>query len=195
MEYVKTRPAHAILIVLLLPIVLAGCRPGTPERAYKRFAKAVQKKDGVALFEAADQGTRWSWMSIHKYHREAYDIILSNYPADSEHRQRDLRRFEAGALASSARELFAAEMAPRVLPMLSQFVVPEVPIKRTSDTTAEAVLPSNARILLKKGTDGSWGYGGLAEESREREIRAQKDLDQVRLSGADYERAAARAAK
>ena len=45
-------------------------------------------------------------MSIQKFHREAYDIVLSNYP-EGEIRERETRRFERAATAPSARELFS----------------------------------------------------------------------------------------
>jgi len=48
--------------------------------AYTRLAAAVTAGDGGALFDALDQETRWNWMSIQEFHREAYDIVLSNYP-------------------------------------------------------------------------------------------------------------------
>ena len=59
-----------------------GCRQKakTPAEAYKRLTAAVNAGDGGALFDALDQETRWNWMSIQKFHREAYDIVLSNYP-------------------------------------------------------------------------------------------------------------------
>src|SRR5689334_21113864 len=102
----------------------AGCRQKakTPLDGYKRLTAAVTANDGGALFDALDQETRWNWMSIQKFHREAYDIVLSNYP-EGEVRERETRRFERAATASSARDLFIADAAPGLLQMLKPLVL------------------------------------------------------------------------
>jgi hypothetical protein len=189
---------------LALPVVLAasfaaslsGChrRPKTPDEAYQRFSAAVTAGDGAALFEALDQQTRWAWMSIQKYHREAYDIVLSNYP-DGE-REKEAKRFEGGATATSARELFRAQVAPAALPMLAPLVAADAKVETAPDgASAAAVLASGARVPLAHGDDGSWGFAGLAKQAEEQKVRAYHDLEVVRASAADYERAATRAAK
>ena len=47
---------------------------------------------------------------------------------------------------------------------------------------------------LRRGQNGGWGYGGLYIQADELKNRAYHDLELVRASAADYERAAARAA-
>ena len=87
----------------------AACsKARTPEQAQARLCKAVAAGDPADLFEALDTQTRWDWMTVQKSHREAYDIILSNYPEGAE-RDRELRRFERGATLGSGRALFAEE--------------------------------------------------------------------------------------
>ena len=54
---------------------------------------------------------------------------------------------------------------------------------------------SGARVELARGKDGGWGFAGLAKQAEEDKNRAYHDLEVVRASAADYERAAARAAK
>src|SRR6476620_5682456 len=132
------------LAIAALCVGGAGCRPKakTPDEAYKRLSVAVNSGDGGALFDALDQETRWNWMSIQKFHREAYDIVLSNYP-EGEIRERATRRFEHAATAPSARDLFIIDAAPAMLPMLRPLVLPGAPIENgpTADTAA-AVLAS-----------------------------------------------------
>ncbi len=107
-----------IVVLLCAGLGGVGCAPKskTPDEAYARFSQAVTARDGGALYDALDQSTRWAWMTVQKWHREAYDIVISNYPQGPE-RERELRRFEKGATASSARELFKAEMATTMLPL------------------------------------------------------------------------------
>jgi hypothetical protein len=182
----------------MLLATAAGCRhkSKTPEDAYQRFAAAVTTGDGSALFEALDQETRWALMTIQKWHREAYDIVLSNYPEGPE-REREKHRFEAAATASSARELFRASTAPRLIPMLGPLVMdkPSSFERGPGDDQASAVLPNGGRLLFVRGQNGGWGFAGLGQRTQEDKNRAYHDLEVVRASAADYERAAARAAK
>jgi hypothetical protein len=50
-------------------------------------------------------------------------------------------------------------------------------------------------VPLGRGEDGGWGFAGLAKGAEDDKNRAYNDLEVVRASAADYERAAARAAK
>ena len=192
-----SRRLLGLVALAALTAATAGCRhkSKTPAEAYNRLTAAVNAGDGGALFDALDQETRWNWMSIQKFHREAYDIVLSNYP-EGEIRERETRRFEHAATASSARDLFIVDAAPRILPMLRPLVLSGAPIEpgATPDEAA-AVLASGARVELRRGKDGSWGYGGLAKRAEEDKNRAYHDLEGVRASAADFERAAARAGK
>ena len=194
----SARPRWCLgLAMAAVAVAAVGCRAKakTPDDAFKRLAAAVNSGDGGALFDALDQETRWNWMSIQKFHREAYDIVLSNYP-EGEIRERETRRFEHAATAPSARELFAMDAAPAILPMLRPLVLPGIPIE--AGPTAEeaaAVLASGARVEFHRGKNGDWGYAGLSKRAEEDKNRAWHDLEQVRASAADFERAAARAGK
>lgn len=185
------------LAMAVVALAAGGCRAKakTPAEAFKRLADAVNAGDGGRLFDALDQQTRWHWMSIQKFHREAYDIVLSNYP-EGEIRERETRRFETAATAPSARDVFIKDAAPAILPMLRPLVLPGAPIEAgpTPDEAA-AVLASGARVEFKRGRNGDWGYAGLVKRAEEDKNRAYHDLEVVRASAADFERAAARAGK
>lgn len=191
-----------LVIFFLLGVGLAasagaGChrKAKTPEEAYARFSAAVGARDGGALFDALDQKSRWAWMSVQKYHREAYDIVLSSYP-EGPLRERETHRFEPGATATSARQLFSAEAAPGLFPMLAALVAADARVE-TGPTGADAaaVLASGARVPLARGEDGSWGFAGAVKDAEAQKVRAFHDLEVVRASAADYERAATRAGK
>ena len=186
-------------VLVLATGALAGCHRvvKTPEKAYEKFSAAVTERDGGALFDALDQPTRWAWMTLQKYHRESYDIVLSNYPEGPE-RERESHRFQDGATATSAREMFKASVAPGVLPMLAPLVAADAKIEAdpaAPDSKAAAVLASGARVPFARGDDGGWGFSGLAKDAEELKTRAFHDLEVVRASAADYERAATRAGK
>jgi hypothetical protein len=195
----RRRPGSTMLGLAIAGLALSslGCRhkAKTPGEAYKRLAAAVTAGDGGALFDALDQETRWNWMSIQKFHREAYDIVLSNFP-EGEIRERETRRFERAATAPSARDLFILDAAPGLLATLRPLVAQGAPIEPgPTEDTAAAVSASGARVELRRSKNGDWGYGGLTKQAEEDKNRAYHDLEMVRASAADFERAAARAGK
>ena len=112
-------------------------------------------------------------------------------------RDRELHRFEKGATASSARELFKTEMAATVLPQLAKLVVPGKPAIEVvaPGDIAEVVLPDGGRVRFARGDNGGWGFAGFTPDAEARKNRAYHDLEQVRTNAADYERAAARGAR
>jgi hypothetical protein len=205
------------VLVLVLGMALhlgAGCRrqARSAEQALARLQNVVANRDPAALFDVLDQRSRWAWMTIQKSHREAYDIILSNYPEGPE-RERELRRFQKGAVLGSARALFADELGQGAL---AQLASPLPPVQRFETVAAapaaaapatgpdpesaeelvrEAILTDGTRLPFRRGPDGSWGYSGLARTSAERQNRALHDVELVRASAADYERAAARSGR
>jgi hypothetical protein len=183
-------------LVALGAVGASGCgKARTPEEAHGRFCRAVTGGDPAALFEALEQQSRWAWMTVQKSHREAYDIILSNYPEGPE-RDRQLRRFERGATLGSGRALFVEEVGKAALPRLGQTCAAGTRIETAADgRTAVAIGASGARAPLLLDPKGSWGFAGFAEDAEDRQKRALADVDQVRLNAADYERAATRAGK
>lgn len=181
------------LLLALALVAAMACRPTakTPEEAYRRYSLAVAGRDGGALFDALDQGTRWCWMTVQRTHREAYDILLSSFPEGPD-RTRQLRRFEAGALASHEREVFAAWFDAARFGPLAQTGGATPAFEPAGDGEVTAVVNS-VRLPFRRGPkDGGWGYAGLAAESDDAQRRAIADLEIIRRSAADWERAAAR---
>jgi len=190
------------VLVTLLAAAGAGCgrKSKSPEQAYQRLAEAVNAGDGGALYDSLHQPARWAWMTVQKWHREAYDIVLSNYPEPE--REREKRRFEPAATATSGRELFRTDAAPRALEALRPLIqstagaagAPRFEMG-ASGKEAAAVLPSGARLPFASAGRAGWGYAGLDAEAEDLKTRAYHDLEVVRANAADYERAAARSSK
>ena len=175
------RPGARLLLLAALAGTLAGsaCRRGarSEEQARARLAEAVKARDGEKLYAALDLPTRHSWMSIRRAHREAYDIILSNFPEGPE-RERQIARYEPAALSENEAALFAEQLTAA----------------RWRELDAVLTGPA-AKLELRKSDDGTWGFAGFAAESEERKRRAAADLDLIRSSAADFERAATRGGK
>ncbi len=175
----------------------AACARGgkTPEEAYRRLADAVAARDAARLFDALDLQTRWSWMTVQRAQREAYDVVLSTHPEGPD-RARLLERLEAAAHAESARDLFAAKLPENAWQDLSGRLRGSRAegIRPQGAHEAESIGPGGGRLLFRRDPRGQrgWGYAGLSDAGADLERRALADLELVRRSAADYERAATR---
>jgi len=181
--------------------VLAGlpaCNRGakSPEEAYARFAQAVKAGDGQKLYAALDTDTRWSWMGVRRAHREAYDIVLSNFPEGPEREQRT-RRFESAALSENEARLFAAELPPGRMSQLARELPAQPKFQPGPAGADEVVVPlaGGGTLAFRRGKDRRWGYAGFATDADDRKRRAWADLESIRNAAADFERAAARAGR
>jgi hypothetical protein len=102
----------AFLILTSVAAVPAAQR--TPTEAHARLAAAVAAHDGAKLWNALDQDTRWSWMTIQRAWRECYDITQSAVPEGPE-RTRLLARFEPGATSEERANAFRQDAGARRL--------------------------------------------------------------------------------
>ncbi|MCG5052305.1 MAG: hypothetical protein KA712_05035 [Myxococcales bacterium] len=170
-------------------LVLAACTargPKTPEAAFARLSEAVSARNAEDLFEALDQDTRWSWMTVQKCQREAFDVVLSNFPEGPD-RERQLRHLEAGATAETAAELFAARMGTEALASLAGRL-PEPPVFTVAGSEAATPARSGAALLFRQ-IEQRWGYAGFSSAAEEQKRRAVADLELIKTSATDYERA------
>ncbi len=172
--------------------MFAACGQGakSPQDAYARFADAVRARDGMKLFAAVDLDTQSAWLTVQRSQRECYDILLSVFPEGAE-RDRQLRRFETGARSESAASLFAQQLLPATWASLAA-TLEDQPEFRINDGEAEV---GTRGLRLRRDKRGGWAYAGLADQAEQQRKRAWGDLDVLRRSAADLERAAVRAGK
>lgn len=186
-----------LLPLLFLVLALPGCRSrdaATPAQAHARLAAAVAAHDGTMLWDALDEETRWSWMSVQRAWREAYDITLSVVPEGPE-RNRLLARFEAGATSEDARSLFAGMLGPEDWSRLQALLAAAGGRQPTAASSTTSAIPTPAGPLVyRKGQSqhSGWGYAGLAARAEQVKFSAVADLERMRKDAADYERAATR---
>jgi len=189
------------IILALLILTCASCGAGrarTPAEAHARLASAVAARDGMNLWNALDQDTRWSWMTIERAWRECYDITQSAVPEGPE-RTRLLARFEPGATSESAQTLFAKMLTPeewtttQALLAAAGARLPEMDASGESSTIATPA--GELRYRKAHNRFWGWGYSGFAARAEQLKRTAHGDLDRMRTDAADYERAATRGAR
>ncbi len=176
----------------------ASCGAGgahTPAEAYARLSAAVTAHDSAKLWNALDQDTHWSWMTIQRAWRECYDITQSAVPEGAE-RVRLLARFEPGATSENAQALFARMLAPEdwsAAQALLTAAGSRLPVLAPSGKTAEIVTPAGTLLFHQANNRyWGWGYSGLAARAEQLKRTATADLERMRTDAADYERAATR---
>jgi len=185
-----------LLAFLALNCASCGARHAhTPAEAHARLAVAVAAHDGMKLWNALDQDTRWSWMTVQRAWRECYDITQSAVPEGPE-RTRLLARFEPGASSENAQTLFAKMLTPEdwaaTQALLAAAGSRQPELAPSGETSA---LDTSAGSLVYRKAHNrhwGWGYAGLAARAEDLKRRASGDLERMRTNAADYERAATR---
>lgn len=185
------------LFLLTLAVGCGARGARTPADAHARLSAAVAAHDGARLWDALDQTTRWSWMTIHRAWREAYDITQSTVPEGPE-RVRLLARFEPAAASENASTLFVRELSDddwKAVQSLLAAAGTQRPLAAPPGETATIETPAGPLIYRKAHNRyWSWGFAGLAGRAEDLKRRASADLERMRNDAADYERAATRGA-
>ena len=189
------------LLVAFLVLTCASCGAGrarTPAEAHARLVAAVAARDGMKLWNALDQDTRWAWMTIQRAWRECYDITQSAVPEGSE-RIRLLARFEPGATSESAQTLFAQMLTPEEWTATQARVTAagtRLPEMEASGESGIIATPAGElRYRNAHNRFWGWGYSGFAARAEQLKRTAHGDLERMRTDAADYERAATRGAR
>lgn len=181
--------AKASTCVLLGFLAVAACGPRNPEDAYRRLAESLHLGDLEATYDALDRDSRWAWMTVQRCHREAYDIVLSNFPPGDD-REAGLRRFEAGALSENAGQFFAAHTGAEALRALKARLPDQPVFEGQADSVT--VKGRDGQPLPFQRHDGRWGFAGFQAAALDAQKRATADLEIIQRSATDYERAAQR---
>jgi hypothetical protein len=197
-RYLRAVRSRVSVVLVLAGLGLvafgAGCqrRAKTPAEAWQRFTTALASRDAGQLYASLDLDTRWSLMSVRRAQREAYDIVLSNFP-EGPAREQQLRRFEVGALAENEAVLVTVLAPATRLDELAKDLPEKGDPESTGARDAAVKGKSGKPLPLHQGDDGGWGFAGFAGEAEDWKKRATADLEVVRTNAADLERAATRA--
>lgn len=188
------------VLVLAIAYATLACGPAkakSPAEAQSRLREAANTRDARKLWNALDQDTRWSWMTIQRAWREAYDITLSNLP-EGPNRDRLQARFEPGATAENAEQVFLKMVTKEDWIKVSADVSGmgnREPKLDPSETSAAVATPSGP-VSFRNAHNRywGWGYAGLSDQAEDLKRTASTDLENLRKEAADYERAATRGA-
>jgi len=197
------RLQHTIKLALLMLLILFGPGCGnrgarTPAEAHARLQAAVAAHDSTLLWNALDQDTHWSWMTVLRAWRECYDITHSVVP-EGPQRTRLLARFEPAATAENAKTLFAGMLTEEDWAAVKAPLAAagsRLPEASPSGETSAIDTPAGPLVYRRsRNRFWGWGFSGLAARAEQHKRTASADLERMRSDAADYERAATRGAR
>ena len=168
-------------------VACVGRGPKTPEAAFDSLAQGVANGSAETVFDALDQNTRWSWMTVQRCHREAFDAVLSNFP-EGQDKEQKLRYLEAAATSETAADIFAAKLGTQAIAELKGRLPSPRPLFTVAADQATAPSVTGPPLVFAR-IEGRWGFAGFAAESDEQKRRAVADLEMIKTSATDYERA------
>jgi hypothetical protein len=177
-------------IVAAIQLGLVACfspDPRTIRGALDAAARALESRDGRALFRVIDQRTRSALASAVGDRLEAAALIRRDYPEPE--RSRALASLGDAAQVKDAAELFARRCSEPCMAELEAAVgapVAEQPDARSGEV--EVRTSRGGRLRLHRGKDGWWGIvWNTAAASAER-TRAARELIQITHNAEVYRR-------
>jgi hypothetical protein len=158
------RPALPCLCSWLLLAACGAADGDGPEAARARVAVAVRARDPGLLFDALDAESRGAVDTIWRYQRESAELVARDFPPDA--RARELRRVARATAAGSAREYFAAWVAPR--------------------DPWRAPPPAESGPVAVRDPRGRWGWAGYRDDLQRERDAAANDLARLKENAAIY---------
>jgi len=181
-------PGRRLGLVAVAISCVLGCHdpdPRSVEGALDAAARALEARDGRALFRVVDQRARHALASIVKDRREAARVVRDTHPEPE--RARALAALGDAAEAADAPALFAARCDEPCMAALAAKI--GAPTERTTEGDELVVRTSRGETLrLHHGSDGWWGIVWRTEALGAERDRAAQDLRQIRENAEIYRR-------
>jgi hypothetical protein len=182
----------AIAALLAAPVVwyawawLTFPSDRTPEGAYYRIAKAVNRGKPEEFFAYLETPAQHASYTIRNYRREALQHIRRSYPEPE--RSRLLATYAAEADAADGSDLFAMQARrrrwlDRLRRDLSGIRRVEMRGERASVETVRGT-----RYPMRRRENGIWGLTLFTADLVTEAERAARDLELIKTAAADYDR-------
>ena len=188
-HYIVLRQVCCSFIVAAITTALSGCyNPDsrTIRGAMAAAARALEARDGRALFQIIDQRGRSAMASVVKARREAARLIRADYP--SPEREEALAALGDARTAMDGPELFARRCGEPCMAALAEAVGTPVSERQVGGGEVEVRTARGGRLRLYRGKDGFWGIVWNTPALREENTRASRELIQIRHNAEVYRR-------
>lgn len=188
-HYIVLHQVCASFIVAAIGGVLPGCfepDPRSVRGALAGAARALEVRDGRALFQIIDQRGRSAMGAVVKARREAARLIHADYPAP----ERDLALAALGdaRTAADAADLFTRRCAEPCMSELAAAVGAPLSERPAGAREVEVRTTRGGRLRLHRGNDGWWGIVWNTQALSEERTRAARELIQIRHNAEVYRR-------
>ena len=190
-QYTVLRLVCTSFILAAIQAVLVGCfdpDPRTVRGALGAAARALETRDGRALFRIIDQRTRSAMASVVGDRLEAAALIRRDYPEPE--RTRALASLGDAARVADAAALFASRCRQACMDALEAGVgAPTVERPHGRDAQELEVETSRGgRFVLRRGKDGWWGIVWNTAVYNAERTRAARELIQIEHNAEVYRR-------
>jgi hypothetical protein len=178
-----------ILAAIQLGLVACfGPDPRTVRGALAAAARALEARDGRALFKVIDQRSRSAMQSAVGDRLEAAALIRRDYPEPE--RAQALASLGDAALVKDAAELFARRCGEPCMAELEAEVGAPVaePPESTRTQELEVRTTRGGRLRLHRGKDGWWGIVWNTSALYAERTRAARELIQIQHNAEVYRR-------
>ncbi len=189
-------------LVVVALVVVAGAlfaliyRPfpkvDTPAGAYTRIAKSIAEDDPQGAFPFLEEDGRWASYTIRDMRRKACDRIRRSYPPGKE-RDGLLAAYSAEANAPDGADVFALLARKRGWVARLRKDLSGVRSVEIEGPRATVVTARGTHYSFRRRDNGIWGLTLFTADLVAESERASRDLESVRASADDYDRAAGRA--
>jgi len=160
----------------------------TPEGAYLRVAKAVNRGKPEMAFAYTETQAQHACYTVRDMRSRAYDRILADFPENE--RESALGRFKAYAQAQDGSDVFALYARERGWLDRLRRDVSGIAKVETHGDRATVVTARGTRYAFRRRDNGIWGLTLFTAALVSEAERATRDLALIEQSAADYKRAA-----
>lgn len=187
--------AIATVAFVLFRALVSEPAPTSPEGAYVRVAARISSGDAKGVYALLDDRARDACARLSRARKEASALVESTFPEPD--RTRLLAEYEPIASAADLEGVWLALSSARgYATNLRRDLSGVASVERDveADGAATIVTARGARYPFTRRSDGTWGLSLFTEEIVTDAWRAERDLEIIQASSADYARVPPRAA-
>jgi hypothetical protein len=188
-HYTVLRRFGRSFIAAAIGAALVGCHepdPRTVRGALDAAARALEERDGRALFRVIDQRARSAMASVVGDRREAAELIHADYPAPE--RTTALASLGDARDATDAADLFTRRCTEPCMAELASAVGAPVAERRHGASDVEVRTARGGRLHLHRGKNGWWGIVWNTAPLSDERTRAARELIQIQQNADVYRR-------
>lgn len=182
--------AIATVAFVLFRVLVSEPPATSPEGAYVRVAARISSGDARGVYALLDDRARDACARLARARKEASALVESTFPEPD--RTRLVSEYEPIAAAPDLEGVWLALSSARGYATALRRDLSGVAAAEADGDAATIVTARGARYPFSRRADGTWGLALFTEDIVADAWRAERDLEIIQASAADYARVPAR---